>query len=65
MLYLWTGEVAASGQGFRVLGTGESGSFRIPEKIAGALPASLTLRLYGMNAYGKVYSLNRVYTLTK
>lgn len=65
MLYLWTGEVAAGGQGFRVLATGDSGTFRISEKLAGALPASLTLRLYGMNAYGKVYSLNRVYTLTK
>jgi hypothetical protein len=65
MLYLWVGEIAAGGQGFRVLGTGESGAFTIREKLAGTLPASLNLRLFGMNAFGKVYSLNRVYTVTK
>lgn len=65
MMYLWTGEIAAGGQGFRVLGTGEEGEFTIPEKLAGSFPARLTLRLFGMNAYGKVYSLNRVYTVTK
>ena len=65
MLYLWVGEIAAGGQGVRVLGIGESGAFTIREKLAGTLPASLNLRLFGMNAFGKVYSLNRVYTVTK
>ncbi len=64
MMYLWTGEVTAGGQGYRVLATGAEGEFRIPPRMAGRLPASLTLRLLGMNALGKVYSISRVYRLT-
>ncbi len=65
MMWLWTGEVAADQQGYRVLGSGASGTFRILPGIANSLPATLAVRLYGINAMGKVYSLIRVYTLTK
>lgn len=60
MLYLWTGEVAGSGRGFRVIGTGSSGTLRLSPSIANGLPANLTIRLMGMNANGKVYSTVRV-----
>jgi len=63
MLYLWTAEVTASGEGYRVLASGARGEFRIPQALAPSLPATLNLRLLGMNALGKVYSLNRVYRL--
>jgi hypothetical protein len=56
MRWLWTGEVAAGNQGYRVLGTSESGTFRVPPELATALPAQLHVRLYGMNANGKVYA---------
>ena len=65
MSWLWTGEVTVSGHGYRVIGTGANGTFRIPANIAAEYPAALHVRLYGMNGLGKVYSLDRNFTLTK
>ena len=65
MMWLWTGEVSTEGQGYRVLGAGPKGTLRIPRGIARHLPAVLDMRLYGMNANGKVYSLVRIFKLTE
>jgi len=65
MMYLWTGEVAADNQGYRVLGTGAKGTFQIPGNIAKHYPAVLHLHVAGMNANGKVYTADRTYQLTK
>jgi hypothetical protein len=65
MLYLWTGEVAADGQGARVLGTGSSGTLKIPPGIAKKFPAVMNLRVTALNANGKAYSIDRVYRLTE
>jgi hypothetical protein len=65
MFWLWTGEVAADGQGYRVVGTGSQGTLRIPRGMARTYPAVLGLRLYGMNANGKVYVLDKLYRLTQ
>jgi hypothetical protein len=58
MMWLWTGNVAADGQGFRVLSTSRQGSFALPPDLARNYPAVMHLRLYGMNANGKVYELD-------
>jgi len=65
MLYLWTGEVSGSEQGYRVLATGAEGNFRVPPAMVTRDGALLNLRLLGMNGYGKVYSVNRVYRLSR
>ena len=65
VMYVWTGEVPADGEGFRVLGTGAQGSFRIPADIAARFPAVLSVRVNALNANGKAYSADKVYTLTK
>jgi Protein of unknown function (DUF4038)/Domain of unknown function (DUF5060) len=65
MIFLWQGEIAASGQGFRVIGTGAKGTFQIPPEIARSAPADMTVRVYGMNANGKVYAVNTAFGLTK
>jgi hypothetical protein len=65
MQYLWTGEVTADEQSFRVVGTGPSGTLRIPANIASRFPALLHLRVTGMNAYGKVFVADRNLQLTK
>jgi Domain of unknown function (DUF5060)/Protein of unknown function (DUF4038) len=65
MMYLWTGEVAADGRGFRVLGTGSPGSFVIPPSIATNFPAVLLVHLTALNANGKAYAVDQVYQLTK
>jgi hypothetical protein len=63
MMYLWTGEVTADGQGFRVIGTGPEGIFHIPAGIATRFPAGIHVRVIGMNGYGKVYLADRNFQL--
>ncbi len=65
MMWLWTGEVAADGRGYRVIGTGAEGEYKIPANIAGRYPAVLNLRLAGLNANGKVYFVDKVYRLSE
>ena len=64
-MWLWTGEVTAGGEGSRVLGTGQKGTFTVPEGLAKVFPSVLLFRLYGMNANGKVYSIDKPYGLAK
>jgi hypothetical protein len=61
MLYLWTGEVTADEENYRVLGTGASGTFQIPASIIRHFPGTLHVRLYGLNGLGKLYSIDRNY----
>ncbi|HKA02179.1 MAG TPA: DUF5060 domain-containing protein [Candidatus Solibacter sp.] len=63
MWFLWTGDVSAGGQGYRVIGTGASGTMRTLNGIAKEFPAIMHLRLYGMNANGKVYALDRALSI--
>jgi hypothetical protein len=63
MMYLWTGDVSAGGQGYRVIGTGASGTLRPLNGIAREFPAIMHLRVYGMNANGKVYALDRALSI--
>lgn len=62
MQYVWWGEVVAGGKGARVLAVGPTGNFTLPSILA--LPgAILNLRLEAINANGKAYELDKVYTL--
>jgi hypothetical protein len=63
MIYLWTAEVAAEGQGFRVIGTGSKGTFQIPADIAKKFPATVLVRVAALNANGKAYVTDKVYKL--
>lgn len=63
MMYLWLGSVAADGQGYRVIATGAKGMMRPLTGIAKNYPAIFLLRLYGMNANGKVYELDKGFQL--
>jgi hypothetical protein len=58
MWWLWLGDVATDRQGVRVLATGQKGTFRIPPDLARGYPAIMHLRVYGMNANGKVYEID-------
>jgi hypothetical protein len=64
MMYLWTGEIPVDGQGYRVLGTGAGGTWRLPKNMAKSLPAMMNVRLYGLNANGKLYFIDRIYRVT-
>ena len=65
MMFLWTADVAADGEGFRVLGTGAEGQFSIPATIANNYPAVLSIRVTALNANGKAYSADKVFQLKK
>ena len=58
MMWLWTGEVAADHQGYRVLATGPKGDMQPPAGYRQNFPATMHLRVYGMNANGKVYEVD-------
>ncbi len=65
ILFEWTGEVTVDEQSFRVLGTGSQGTFEIPANIALHYPAALHIKLYGLNGLGKLYSVDKNFTLGK
>lgn len=65
MTYLWIGEVTAQGQGYRVLATGARGTLTVPPGIAKSYPDVMSLRLYGMNANGKVYALDKAFQIKR
>ena len=54
MLVEWTGKITASGQGYRVIGTGRDGTLQIPEALWRSSPASMLVHVFVVNAYGKV-----------
>jgi hypothetical protein len=64
-MYLWTGEAAAGGQGYRVLGTGPAGVLKFPPGLVTKFPAVMNLRVTAVNANGKAYSVDKVYRLTQ
>ena len=64
-LFEWTGEVSVDERSYRVIGTGTDGTFTIPANIAANYPAALHIKLSAMNGLGKVYILDRNYTLSK
>ena len=63
MMWMWTGEVTAEGEGYRVLATGQQGSLTVPDGLAANLPTDILLKLYGINGYGTVYMLAKGYAL--
>jgi hypothetical protein len=63
LLVEWTGEITASGQGYRVIGSGREGTLQIPEALWRSSPASMLVRVFVLNANGKVYELDKVYGL--
>jgi hypothetical protein len=61
MMYLWTGESPSNQQGFRVLGTGAEGTWKVDKALTQNAPGVMNVRLYGMNANGKVYAMDRIF----
>lgn len=65
MMFLWTAEAPSNGQGFRILGAGVQGTFRYDKALLANSPAVLNLRLYGLNANGKLYALDRIFRVSQ
>lgn len=64
MLWLWTGEVAGAGRGARVLGTAQSGRFAVPSELTASYPATLSVRLIGLDGAGRLFEAFRPYALS-
>ena len=65
MMFLWEGEVAAERPGLSRDRHRRQREPANPPEIARSAPADMTVRVYGMNANGKVYAVNTAYGLTK
>lgn len=65
MLWLWTGEVAGSGRRSRVLGTTQSGTFGVPGDLASSYPATLSVRVIGIDGAGRLFEAFRPYALKR
>ena len=63
--WLWLAEVAGSGAGPRVLGTAQFGAFKIPTDLARRYPATLGIRLVGVDGLGRVYEAFKPFRLVK
>jgi len=65
MKWLWTAEVSSSLRGYRVIGGGQQGTWKLPSGLAADFPATMHLRLYGLNGVGKLYFLDSIFELRK
>jgi hypothetical protein len=63
LLVEWTAEVVIDGEGYRIVGSGSQGTFRIPASIVHRFPGVLSLRAAILNAHGKAYVIDKVYRL--
>lgn len=63
MMYAIAGEIVRDAQGGRFLASGKEGSFTIPKAMLRTLPATLSLRVYGLNAAGKLYAQDHIFQL--
>ena len=61
MFWMWTAEVTADHEGYRVLGTAPQGDFTLPAHLAVNYPATALLRLFAINGYGTVYMVAKGY----
>ena len=58
MMWVWTGDASGGSQGYRVLLSSQKGTVQLPADLTATYPATMHLRLYGMNANGKVYEVD-------
>jgi hypothetical protein len=63
MQYVIAGEVVRDAQGGRFLASGKEGAFTVPRAMVKSLPATLSLRVYGLNAAGKLYAQDHIFEL--
>lgn len=65
MLWVWNGEVAGSSKARRIIGTEQFGQFKIPKNLADHYPATLSIRLLGLDGAGHLYEAFKAFRLEK
>lgn len=65
MHWVWYAEAPGAGPGARVIGTSQFGDFTIPASISRRFPATLQVRLVGVDGVGRVFEYFRPFRLAK
>jgi hypothetical protein len=65
MTYVLTGEIVQDGEGARYLASGASGTFTVDPVLMKSETGALAVRLAALNAAGKLYLLDYVFTVKK
>jgi len=65
MIYVLTGEIAAGGEGGRYLAAGPEGTFTVDPVLLKPESGTLAVRLGALNAAGKLYLIDTVFTVKK
>ncbi|MCS7042866.1 MAG: DUF5060 domain-containing protein [Bryobacteraceae bacterium] len=65
MIYVLTGEIVQDGEGARYLAAGPEGTFTVDPVLLKSGSGALAVRLAALNAAGKLYLLDYVYTVKK
>ena len=62
---MWIAEVAGAGIGPQVIGTTQFGRFTIPTALTKRYPATLGIRLVGVDGLGRVFETFKPYRLAR
>ncbi|MBN9659761.1 MAG: DUF5060 domain-containing protein [Acidobacteria bacterium] len=65
MMFMLAGEIVPDGQGTRILATGTDGTLVVPAVMLAKSEGPMNVRLYALNAPGKLYILDYVFTVKK
>lgn len=58
MYYMLKGDIARDSEGLRLLAAGPTGTFRIPRGLLKQETGTILLRVYALNAFGKLYAVD-------
>lgn len=61
--WVWAAEVPGSKTGYRILGSGQFGKFRIPTKFTDRYPTTIQVRLIGVDGLRRLYEAIGTYKL--
>lgn len=65
MMYAIAGEIVRDGQGPRILATGSEGTLKVPADLLKQPAGVVNMRVFGLNAPGKLYSLDLIYPVKR
>ena len=65
MRWVWAAEAPGSNKGYRILGAGQFGKFRIPADITDRYPMTFQVRLIGVDGLRRLYESIGTYKLLR
>ena len=65
MTYMLVGDVVRDGQGNRILATGSEGTLTVPANVLTQSEGVINVRVAALNAPGKVYLIDYIFSVKK